>query len=78
MLGVFGDAEKTDDLPPLEQVVEFNTDTAAPTTTIFTTSGSYQVLFTGGTADVDYKPIAPDGTVKFFGRVYKRRYYRDR
>lgn len=63
----FGDDEKTALLPDLEQVVQFNTDTVMET--IFTSSGSYQVLFTGGTDASPYKPIAPDGTVKFFGRV---------
>ncbi|MCY4474180.1 MAG: hypothetical protein OXC83_01950 [Chloroflexi bacterium] len=74
-----GDAEKTMDLPPLEQVVQFGADGVAPTGitddegTTFGSSGSYQVLFEDGdltaTPPVHYKPIAPDGTVKFFGRV---------
>ena len=58
-------------LPALEQTVEFGADDTGATSgdTIFESSGSYQVLFTGGTADEHYKPIAPDGTVRFFGRV---------
>lgn len=63
-----GDDEKTADLPGLEQIVEFGADDAG-TDTIFESSGSYQVLFQGGTATAPYKPIAPDGDVKFFGRV---------
>ena len=65
----FGNDEKTADLPPLEQFVQFNADTATVTETIFTSSSSYQVSFTGSTDASPYKPIAPDGTVKFFGRV---------
>lgn len=67
----FGDDKKTADLPGLEQVVEFGADDAGGTAndTIFENSGSFQVLFTGGTATDLYKPIAPDGVVKFFGRV---------
>ena len=67
----FGDDEKTADLPGLEQVVEFSADDTGATAndTIFESSGSYQVLFQSGTEANPYKPIAPDGTVKFFGRV---------
>ena len=53
-------------LPSLEQTTQFGTD-ASDTT--FMNSGSYQVLFQGGTSTDPYKPIAPDGVVKFFGRV---------
>ena len=56
-----------DQLPNLEQVVEFDGETDVDTT--FENSGSFQVLFEGGTGDEPYKPIAPDGVVKFFGRV---------
>lgn len=64
----FDDDEKTADLPGLEQVVEFGANDAGADT-VFESSGSFQVLFTGGTATEHYKPIAPDGVVKFFGRV---------
>lgn len=68
-----GDEKKITDLPGLEQVVQFGANDVVGTAgdTIFADgeSGSFQVLFTGGTANDPYKPIAPDGTVKFFGRV---------
>ena len=66
-------------LPGLEQVVQFDSDSGIDNdgsstdnddTTTFGNPGSYQVLFekpSGSTAD--FKPIAPDGKVKFFGRV---------
>ena len=77
----FGDEKKTADLPALEQGIQFGTDDADDPDTnvdegddeIFLSSGTYQVLFAGATADDPFKPIADPksqgGTVKFFGRV---------
>ena len=38
---------------------------------VFTSSGSYTVVFDRGTTDTPYKPIAPrdSGTVRFFGKI---------
>ena len=59
---------KTTDLPRLEPMTEFDWNDSGNTT--FTTSGSYTIVFEGGgTPGNWYKPIAPDGTVKFFGRI---------
>ena len=71
-----GDDTKTADLPPLEQVIEFNADDTNADE-IFQSSGTYQVLFgetdVSNAPDEDFKPIADPkahgGTVKFFGRV---------
>ncbi len=38
-------------------------------TATFTTSGTYTINFRGATSGDPYKPIAPKGVVKFFGRV---------
>lgn len=64
---VFGDVEKTEGLPDLEQTIMFDGEDDGDTT--FGSSGSYQVLFENGSDDEHYKPIAPKGVVKFFGRV---------
>ncbi len=71
-----GDEDKTGDLPALEQVVQFGADDGGTTDNdeTFESSGTYQVLFTGGgTTTNPYKPIADPkahgGTVKFYGRV---------
>lgn len=66
-----------DDLPTLEQQVEFDgsIDIGGGTnTTNFATSGTYEIIWEregGGTPPEtdDFKPIAPDGVVKFFGRI---------
>ena len=64
---VFDDETKYPDLPNLEQAVEFDEGTGDTT---FGNSGTYEVLFERVTAGTgDFKPIARDGVVKFFGRV---------
>ena len=69
---VFDDETKVDDLPDLEQVVQFDQSNTSPDTS-FGNSGSYEVIF--GRPDNDttlFKPIASakdGGVVKFFGRV---------
>ena len=62
------------DLPDLEQQVEFDRQDAGAGTsnTTFENSGTYEIIWgnTNTTAPIDvFKPIAPDGDVKFFGRV---------
>ena len=70
---VFDDEDKASDLPALEQEIEFDAQGATGDTT-FENSGTFQIVFeddgttTPDTDDV-FKPIAPDGVVKFFGRV---------
>ena len=70
------EAKDFNQLPRLEQVVEFDneSDVSATANTTFDSSGTAQVLFEGGgTATNPYKPIADPkshgGVVKFFGRV---------
>ena len=41
----------------------------ATATAKFESSGTYTINFQGATDDDPYKPIAPEGVVKFFGRV---------
>ena len=58
-------------LPDFEQEVEFD---GAPdlddNTTTYETSGTYEIIWELETGEDDgFKPIAPDGVVKFFGRV---------
>ena len=69
---VFGDETKTDDLPDLEQEVEFDSEAGADETH-FENSGTYEVVFEKDTGeDDDFKAIASAedrGVVKFFGRV---------
>lgn len=69
---VFDDDTKVDDLPGLEQVVQFDQSDSSPDTS-FENSGSYEVIFGRGNNDTTkFKPIASakdDGVVKFFGRV---------
>ena len=60
------------DLPDLEQEVDYaeSTAIARDTDAVFANSGTYEALW--GRPDDDetaFKPIAPDGVVKFFGRV---------
>ncbi len=66
---VYGDEEKTGDLPGLEQIIEFDQQGQAGDTT-FENSGTYELVWEREAGETgDFKPIAPDGNVKFFGRV---------
>ncbi len=72
-VSVFDDEDRASDLPALEQEIEFDAQGATGNTT-FSNSGTYQIVFendtsTTPTTDDVFKPIAPDGVVKFFGRV---------
>ncbi len=67
-------AEAVDEkmLPVFEQEVEFDgAPDLADNTTTYSNSGTYEVIWERADADEDddFKPIAPDGVVKFFGRV---------
>ena len=62
---------KPGELPTIEQQVEFNGEgdlgTAGST---YINSGTYEIIWEReGAEDDDFKPIAPDGVVKFFGRI---------
>ena len=59
-----------DDLPALEQQVEFDQPGVTGDTT-FEQSGTYEIIWgnDAATPTDDFKPIATDGAVKFFGRV---------
>ena len=61
------------ELPELEQQVQFDGsgDLGGVNTTTYSNSGTYEIIWEREDAneDHDFKPIAPDGKVKFFGRV---------
>lgn len=62
------------DLPMLEQQVEFDGAgdlTPANNSATYTNSGTYEIIWErqDDGEDDDFKPIAPDGVVKFFGRI---------
>ena len=62
----------SDQLPTIEQQVEFNGEadlTAVGAT--YNNSGTYEIIWErdANANEDDFKPIAPDGVVKFFGRV---------
>lgn len=70
---VYDDATKTEDLPGFEQEAEFDQQGAgADGDTTFENSGTFELIWQRDDADEDedFKPIAPDGVVKFFGRVH--------
>ena len=62
------------ELPALENVIDFDRQDADNNST-FENSGTYELIWEveatpdPATASQDFKPIAPDGVVKFFGRV---------
>ena len=59
------------DLPGLEQNIDFDRQDDSGNTT-FVNSGTYEIIWeyeTGNTSNDLFKPIAPDGVVRFFGRV---------
>ncbi len=60
-------------LPEFEQQVEFDgsADLGGANTTTYANSGTYEIIWEREDTDEDddFKPIAPDGVVKFFGRV---------
>ena len=63
-----------DELPKIEQEVEFDggTDLTVPNSSTYNNSGTYEIIWdrdTNADEDDDFKPIAPDGVVKFFGRI---------
>ena len=59
-----------DDLPDIEQAVTYDdSDTNLTGDTTFEASGPYQLLWDRDPDTAPFKPIAPDGVVKFFGRV---------
>ncbi len=71
---VFDDETKTDDLPDLEQAIEFDSDAATGDDTSFENSGTYELVFERPTGDTTtpFKPVASAkdrGVVKFFGTV---------
>ncbi len=63
-----------ENLPALEQLVEFDGavdlgDANNPSST-YMNSGTYEIIWERETVgEGDFKPIAPDGVVKFFGRI---------
>ena len=60
------------DLPALEQQVEFDggTDLDLPNSSTYRNSGTYEIIWQRESDEQDdFKPIAPDGVVKFFGRI---------
>ena len=62
------------DLPEPEQEVQFDggVDLGTPNATTYVNSGTYEIIWereTDPPETDDFKPIAPDGVVKFFGRV---------
>lgn len=69
---VFGDPAEADELPDLEQSVDFDQQGATDDTT-FEGSGSFEIVFERPeTTPPNFKPIASakdGGVVKFFGRV---------
>ena len=65
---------KPGELPTIEQQVEFNGagDLGGTAGSTYTNSGTYEIIWereADQDEDDDFKPIAPDGVVKFFGRV---------
>ena len=62
-----------EDLPAFEQQVEFDGsgDLGGANATTYSNSGTYEIIWERADQDEDddFKPIAPDGVVKFFGRV---------
>ena len=62
-----------ENLPALEQLVEFDGavdlgDANNPSST-YMNSGTYEIIWERETVgEGDFKPIAPDGVVKFFGQ----------
>ena len=65
--------EDEDDLPAFEQQVEFDGGTDINNgndLATYTNSGTYEIIWEREQDELDiFKPIAPDGVVKFFGRV---------
>ena len=65
--------DELDELPDLEQQVEFDGsgDLRGENATTYANSGTYEIIWEREqeNEDDDFKPIAPDGVVKFFGRV---------
>ena len=60
------------DLPEPEQEVQFDggADLTADNTTTYSNSGTYEIIWEREQGELNvFKPIAPDGVVKFFGRV---------
>ena len=63
------------ELPALEQEVEFDGQADLPPSipsSTYNNSGTYEIIWdrdTDGGETHDFKPIAPDGVVKFFGRI---------
>ena len=63
---------KPGELPTIEQQVEFNgaDDLGGTAGSTYINSGTYEIIWERETDEEDdFKPIAPDGVVKFFGRV---------
>ena len=67
---------ESDQLPTIEQQVEFNGEADLPAEgATYNNSGTYEIIWerngpNGNPPETDdFKPIAPDGVVKFFGRV---------
>ena len=66
--------EELNELPTIEQQVEFDGSRGlgeSDNSTTYANSGTYEIIWereSPGETD-DFKPIAPDGVVKFFGRV---------
>ena len=64
-----------DELPKIEQEVEFDggadLNAGVSNSTTYSNSGTYEIIWEREDTndDDDFKPIAPDGVVKFFGRV---------
>lgn len=60
---------KVTDLPPFEQTIDFDQPGTGEDVT-FEQSGTYEIIWEReDTTTDDFKPIAKDGVVKFFGRV---------
>ena len=60
------------ELPMLEQQVEFDggTDLDLTNSSTYRNSGTYEIIWQRESDEQDdFKPIAPDGVVKFFGRI---------
>ena len=61
------------DLPAFEQTIDFDQPAAAATNlndVTFEQSGTYEIIWEREAGETtDFKPIATDGVVKFFGRV---------
>ena len=71
--GIVVEAVGEEDLPAFEQEVEFDgsADLGGTNATTYSNSGTYEIIWEREDAgeEEDFKPIAPDGVVKFFGRV---------